>query len=174
MQRWRAAICCLSILIAATLIAACGYLALEPFARRLWPNTLISWTRLTRGRLRDPLIARDILIGGAVGALVLLIQRLEFLVPTWLGRPPGLAVVLVGDDPVVPRGGHEKASIFPGPALIAPVVAGRSSRAAEGFRGCHLWNCLGQRPTIAQNRHAASVWVQTWNGNRKYDRKRRE
>jgi hypothetical protein len=43
------------------------YLALEPHARRLWPQTLVSWSRLLAGGLRDPLVARDALIGSAIG-----------------------------------------------------------------------------------------------------------
>ena len=43
------------------------YLALEPHARRLWPQTLVSWSRLLAGGLRDPLVARDALIGSAMG-----------------------------------------------------------------------------------------------------------
>jgi hypothetical protein len=43
------------------------YLGLEPPVRRLWPRTLISWTRLMSGRVRDPLIGRDVLVGVAVG-----------------------------------------------------------------------------------------------------------
>jgi len=43
------------------------YIALEPYARRLWPEGLISWNRLLAGRLRDPLVGRDLLIGPAAG-----------------------------------------------------------------------------------------------------------
>jgi serine/threonine-protein kinase len=43
------------------------YVALEPYARRLWPEGLISWSRLLAGRIRDPLVGRDILIGAAAG-----------------------------------------------------------------------------------------------------------
>jgi len=42
------------------------YIALEPYARRIWPTMLISWSRLlsTAGRrTRDPLIGRSILAG---------------------------------------------------------------------------------------------------------------
>ena len=39
------------------------YIALEPFLRRRWPHRIISWNRLLRGNLRDPLVGRDILIG---------------------------------------------------------------------------------------------------------------
>lgn len=42
-------------------------IAVEPYVRRLWPDVLISWNRLLAGRLRNPRIGRDILIGGLVG-----------------------------------------------------------------------------------------------------------
>jgi serine/threonine-protein kinase len=43
------------------------YLALEPYARRLWPRMLVSWVRLLGGRFRDPLVGRDLLIGVLYG-----------------------------------------------------------------------------------------------------------
>ena len=43
------------------------YMGLEPYVRRLWPRTLISWTRLVSGRARDPLVGRDVLIGVLAG-----------------------------------------------------------------------------------------------------------
>ena len=43
------------------------YMALEPFVRRLWPQTIISWARLLSGRVRDPLVGRDVLFGVALG-----------------------------------------------------------------------------------------------------------
>jgi len=46
------------------------YIALEPFVRRRWPQMLVSWTRLLAENLRDPLVARDALIGCALGSLV--------------------------------------------------------------------------------------------------------
>ncbi|HYP14066.1 MAG TPA: hypothetical protein VEQ63_09095, partial [Bryobacteraceae bacterium] len=42
------------------------YMAIEPYVRRHWPHTIISWTRVLSGRLRDPIVGRDILIGAAV------------------------------------------------------------------------------------------------------------
>jgi serine/threonine-protein kinase len=39
------------------------YIALEPYVRRFWPTTLIAWSRMTAGQLRDPLVGRDVLIG---------------------------------------------------------------------------------------------------------------
>jgi serine/threonine-protein kinase len=43
------------------------YMAIEPFVRRRWPQVLVSWTRLLSGESRDPLVARDTLIGCALG-----------------------------------------------------------------------------------------------------------
>ena len=58
-----------------------AYIAVEPSARRRWPHSLISWTRLLDGRWRDPLAGRDILVGclAAVGAAtaILLMVALE-------------------------------------------------------------------------------------------------
>ena len=35
------------------LLAWVLYMALEPYARRLWPEALVSWTRLLAGRFRE-------------------------------------------------------------------------------------------------------------------------
>jgi len=43
------------------------YLALEPYVRRNWPQMIISWTRFISGRLRDPLVGRDLLFGILLG-----------------------------------------------------------------------------------------------------------
>jgi serine/threonine-protein kinase len=47
----------------AALFVFVSYLAVEPYVRRRWPELLISWARLVSGRLRDPLVARHVLIG---------------------------------------------------------------------------------------------------------------
>ena len=44
-----------------------AYMALEPFVRRLWPRSLITWTRVLSGRWKDPLAGRDVMIGLLVG-----------------------------------------------------------------------------------------------------------
>jgi Protein kinase domain len=63
------------------------YLALEPWVRRYWPQTLITWSRLLAGRWRDPLVGRDILFGAVCGvAYGLLIQSYEWI-SLRLGNP---------------------------------------------------------------------------------------
>ena len=61
------------------------YLALEPYVRRFWPQTLVSWARVLAGRLRDPLVGRDLLIGATLGAFWALVNRLDSLIVPALG-----------------------------------------------------------------------------------------
>ena len=46
------------------------YVALEPWVRRSWPQTLIPWSRFTTRGIRDPLVGRDLVCGAAFGAVV--------------------------------------------------------------------------------------------------------
>jgi serine/threonine-protein kinase len=46
------------------------YSGVEPYLRRYWPDSLISWNRLVLGRSRNPLVAFHILVGLAVGSVV--------------------------------------------------------------------------------------------------------
>ncbi len=63
------------------------YVAIEPHARRVWPRTLVSWSRLLEGRLGDPLVGRDLLFALTISALSAPIGLLYFLVPRWLSWP---------------------------------------------------------------------------------------
>jgi predicted Ser/Thr protein kinase len=56
------------------------YVALEPFVRRRWPQVLVSWTRLLSGDWKDPLVARDVLIGCASGALASCLYRFQSII----------------------------------------------------------------------------------------------
>ncbi len=64
------------------------YIALEPYVRRRWPATLVSWSRLLAGDFRDPLVGRDVLAGCLWGAFVAAVIRLGWFIPSWLGYPP--------------------------------------------------------------------------------------
>ncbi len=65
------------------------YIALEPYVRRLWPDLIISWNRLLQGRLRDPMIGRDVVIGAMAGLGATFLYQLFFLLPRWTGLPLG-------------------------------------------------------------------------------------
>jgi hypothetical protein len=66
------------------------YLGLEPYGRRFWPDGLVGWTRLFSGRIRDPRIGREILIGSALGGVMLMIDLLRAIGPRLLGLPAGV------------------------------------------------------------------------------------
>jgi len=64
------------------------YMAVEPYARRLWPHSLVTWVRFVGGRWRDPLVGRDILVGVAAGVLLVnLIWLQTWLFPRLTGVP---------------------------------------------------------------------------------------
>lgn len=64
------------------------YSALEPYARRVWPQLLISWTRLLDGRWRDPLVGQNLLVGVLAGIGMTLAMQVEVLAPPWFGLTP--------------------------------------------------------------------------------------
>ena len=66
------------------------YLALEPYVRRYWPHALISWSRLISGRIRDPLVGRDILFGVLLGVVWIVVFKLARLIGMRLGTAPEL------------------------------------------------------------------------------------
>lgn len=71
------------------IICGLAYLAAEPYVRRLWPQFLISWTRLLGGGFRDPIVGRDLLVGALAGCTMVVIEQLSFFVRPWMGRPMG-------------------------------------------------------------------------------------
>jgi len=64
------------------------YIALEPLVRRRWPDMMIPWTRLLSGRFRDPLVGRDLLVGGLFGLAGVMLQTVRYFGATWFGGPP--------------------------------------------------------------------------------------
>jgi hypothetical protein len=51
------------------------YLALEPFVRRYWPQTLVSWTTLWTNGTRDSIVGRDVLAGIAYGITMAILTK---------------------------------------------------------------------------------------------------
>ena len=73
------------------------YIALEPHLRRVWPETMIGWSRLLAGSVRDPLVGRDVLVGVLVAIGDGLILALHTLLRRWSGRPPQFPVGASGN-----------------------------------------------------------------------------
>ena len=75
------------------------YLAFEPYVRRFWPTLLIGWTRLLSGRVRDPLVGRDILVGAAAGTIAALLTASREIIPELAGLKLAHAGPAAGVDP---------------------------------------------------------------------------
>jgi serine/threonine-protein kinase len=86
------------------LLAMCGalftsalvgvlYLAIEPYVRRYWPQTIISWSRILLGRWRDPLVGKDVLYGMTLGTMLSVAYYLYGVVQVHLGDSPSLGDV---------------------------------------------------------------------------------
>jgi predicted Ser/Thr protein kinase len=74
------------------------YLALEPWVRRRWPQTMISWSRYTVKGWRDPLVGRDLLYAVGIGAFLYLLDLLQSAVrgPSQSPIFPGALFTLTG------------------------------------------------------------------------------
>jgi serine/threonine-protein kinase len=64
------------------------YVAFEPYVRRQWPGQLVSWSRVLAGNVTDPLVGRDLLIGGTAGAAITAILLVSVQIPGWFGASP--------------------------------------------------------------------------------------
>jgi len=64
------------------------YIALEPYVRSKWPQTIVSWSRLLAGNLRDPLVGRDILFGVLMGLAWVLVYFTGYLFDIRVGEQP--------------------------------------------------------------------------------------
>jgi len=88
------------------------YLAVEPYARRLWPHSLVTWVRFAGGRWRDPLVGRDILVGVSAGALLAnLIWLSGWLMPRLTGLPGASPVYVLSMLEALRRGAHVVAAL---------------------------------------------------------------
>ena len=65
------------------------YAAIEPYVRRLWPNTLIAWSRALGGQWRDPLVGRHMLLGALAGLVFSTVFYVPFIFSEMVGVPPG-------------------------------------------------------------------------------------
>jgi serine/threonine-protein kinase len=65
------------------------YIALEPHVRRLWPESLVSWSRLLAGQWRVPMVARDVL-------LAMLLTMVTAALTVLGARAPGVAASFPG------------------------------------------------------------------------------
>jgi serine/threonine-protein kinase len=84
---WRAFIFTVADSLFAATFVWIAYMALDPYARKYWPDLLISWNRLVAGRWRDPLVGRDVLIGTLFGCVWAACINLVYALPLWIRIP---------------------------------------------------------------------------------------
>jgi len=88
------------------------YMAVEPYARRIWPHVLVTWVRFVGGRWRDPLVGRDILVGVAAGALLSNLGWLRiWLLPRLTGVPGSQPEISLSTLEALRRGAHLVAAL---------------------------------------------------------------
>jgi serine/threonine-protein kinase len=80
------------------------YMAVEPYVRQIWPRMLVGLVRLLSGRLRDPAVGREVLIGVATGcglvAMLALTHDAEWRFQTGQpGQLPASAALLTRMSP---------------------------------------------------------------------------
>lgn len=92
--------------VSAAVILWFFYLALEPYVRRRFPEALVSWSRLLNGRLRDSLVARDLLLGIGGGILGRLLLDVANIAPAFWGGHPRLTLSLEPIGPFVKTAGN--------------------------------------------------------------------
>jgi Protein kinase domain len=85
-----------------------GYIAIEPFMRRRWPQSLVGWTRLLGGAWNDPIVGTEVLAGCVYGSLLVLISALvayaqHGMLPSFGGPLSGPGYALAEIVSVLPR-----------------------------------------------------------------------
>ncbi|MCC6677068.1 MAG: protein kinase [Phycisphaerales bacterium] len=65
------------------------YMAVEPLIRRIFPQSMVAWSRFMSGGIKDPLVGRDLLVGAALGVIwLLLVQAVYFAASKQGDLPP--------------------------------------------------------------------------------------
>jgi serine/threonine-protein kinase len=150
------------------------YLAVEPYARRLRPWTLVSWTRFLGGGLSDPVVGRDVLVGVAWAVLVFFLGLLRFVLPPLFGQPPpepsyGYLDALLGAGPLLGATlGSASESILYALGVLLLYVLLRSVLRRDALAGLALGvilllpSVLGAGGTAWFTLPVLVVWMTTW------------
>ena len=119
------------------------YVGVEPYVRRIWPEVLIAWSRLLSGRVHDPYVGREVLVGGLSGLIVLLVWQADSLV----------AAAVVGGE-VVPKSIPEAGMALDG-GRHALALGLRDAGFAIRYGLTYLVLALLMRVTLRSHRAAA-------------------
>ncbi|NLE60161.1 MAG: serine/threonine protein kinase, partial [Planctomycetes bacterium] len=75
-----------------------AYVALEPYVRQFWPHSIVGWSKVLAGRIGDPAVGRDVLVGGLFGICITLFQQLNVVIPCRIGLTGAMLVAPVSPD----------------------------------------------------------------------------
>ena len=130
----------------AGLMSGLVYLGIEPWIRRYWPETMITWSRVLSGRWADPVVGRDVLVAIAWGLGCTLTMRLIGVLIMRLGDPPEPPTMIY--SPM----GLGVAKLLSVPVLVADLLAhvaqGYASATAY-FLGLFLFRAVLHRGWLA-------------------------
>ena len=124
------------------------YLAVEPYARRLRPWTLVSWTRFLGGGFSRPVVGRDALVGLAWAVLVFFLSPLRYVLPPLFGQPPP-----------EPSYGYLDALLGAGPAPLRRRSAPRARASSSRWGCCCSSCCSAAAPPRRRSRPLALVVI---------------
>lgn len=119
------------------------YLAVEPYARREWPEALYAWSRLMKDRWTDPLVGRSVLLGVCAGVAALILSQVHSLSAAWIGVQPDAPIADPDHIAETLSGGREAFGVV----LHLIVEAFRTSLLY--FAGLILLVILVKRRTVA-------------------------
>jgi hypothetical protein len=74
------------------------YIGIEPHVRRFWPQSIVSWSRVLLGRLRDGLVGRDLLTGVTAGVAIVLLREMDVRLVRFFGWAGGWLMPDIGVD----------------------------------------------------------------------------
>jgi serine/threonine-protein kinase len=155
------------------LVAAAGwvaYIATEPYVRRHWPDSLISWSRLCSGKIRNPLVASHVLAGLLIAAIWGMVVSPTLDMAAGYGNLPGVAVLAA--EAVEYLGGfgelisywsyHAWGSLLEGVVLLVAIVLLRL--AIRKMWAADLAAAVVLAVLIAGPRPQAAVLLPAWLG----------
>lgn len=134
------------------------YLALEPTVRRRSPGLLVSWSRLLDGRLGDPLVGRDVLVGTLLGIGTSLAWCGSGWLKVWSAHPLGPNRYLFPGTLDGPRralsallweGNRSLVATF---AILVFLVLARRLVRGERAAAVALWGAFSAAEILAWNR----------------------
>ena len=132
------------------------YLALEPYVRRNWPQTLIASTSVLGGRIQDPVVGRDVLAGVAVGVLWAVIN----MGVNWLLRGPNPSPKIVSSDALL--------GLRSTLAIVLTIVPAAARNTLLFFFLLFLLRVVLRNQWLAAAAFATIFAVQTSAGNREF------